>query len=102
MKELKNGHFVLTPNEVRVLAELICNHPEDPREQLQDLIREDYGDDSIEEFEMLYAIEGIIDHFGIGCNESFNYVPLAKRAPMSAKQIAAKKLYVRSLKALEI
>lgn len=83
MKQLKNDEYILTASEVDMLACLITHHPEDPRECVQDAIREAYGEGSVTEYEILYAMERVVEQLGIGHNESDSYIPVMKRRPIS-------------------
>lgn len=98
MKMLKNGDFVLKSVEVNVLAWLISSHWEDPREHVQNAIRESYGDDTVEEYEILFAMERMMGELGIGCNESLNYVSVFERKPQTENQLLARSKYKESLK----
>lgn len=98
MRRLDNGDFVLKPIEMSVLIELISTHWEDPREHLQNAIRESYGDDTIEEYGILFAIEHLIQELEIGCNESLDYVSVFERKPETENMLLARKQYKESLK----
>ena len=97
MQQLKNGDYVLKPNEMGVLCWLISSHDSDPREHIQNAIRENYGEDSVEEYLTLFAMERIMGELGIGCGESFDYVSVFERKPQTENQLLARNRYKESL-----